>query len=348
MGPAVAGLVLLSALLHATWNTVVKSDEDHLASFALVTAVGGLVAAAVLFPPPRPGPASVPRWWSTIPTTSSVFFAPMRGRALRRPDGRPPVGAIRRSPRGRRGGRGRGAPADELLTTGPPGVLEFRAGEQRMEGRPERRERCLDTGAAVVLFAIDEGDRPEHPQPFLAALADRVDERAAARDDVLDHDHRVPRDHRTFEPAPGTVRLGGLPDREPREGSRRPGAVVADGGRQRIRTHRGPSHCDRVRRNEPVDECADERARGVIGRRERALDVVVGEPPRGEPELSARFAEIGAEDEDAEQFLPRGHARPRYGEGRRAARPRGGPRPLPRRSAGRRGSRKGTPGRAPV
>src|SRR5437899_2061450 len=83
----------------------------------------------------------------------------------------------------------------------------------------------------VVLFAIDKGDRPEHPQPFLAALADRVDERAAARDDVLDHDHRVPRDDRAFKPAPGTVRLGGLPDREPREGSRRPGAVVADGGR---------------------------------------------------------------------------------------------------------------------
>jgi len=63
MGPDVAGLVLLSALLHATWNTVVKSDEDHfLASFALVTAVGGLVAAAALFLVPPPTAAA----WSCL------------------------------------------------------------------------------------------------------------------------------------------------------------------------------------------------------------------------------------------------------------------------------------------
>jgi drug/metabolite transporter (DMT)-like permease len=51
---AVAGLVLASALMHATWNAVVKSDVDRLLSFALVMLMGtviGLIAAPfVAFP----------------------------------------------------------------------------------------------------------------------------------------------------------------------------------------------------------------------------------------------------------------------------------------------------------
>lgn len=48
---AVAGLVLLSALMHATWNAIVKSDKDRLVSFGLVMIVGsvmGLVAVPFL------------------------------------------------------------------------------------------------------------------------------------------------------------------------------------------------------------------------------------------------------------------------------------------------------------
>jgi hypothetical protein len=60
MGPVVAGLVLLSAVFDATWNAVVKSDEDHLVSFALVTAVGGLVAAAAFFLVPPPAAVAWP------------------------------------------------------------------------------------------------------------------------------------------------------------------------------------------------------------------------------------------------------------------------------------------------
>ncbi len=51
---SVAGLVLLSALLHASWNAVVKSDADRLMSFGLVmitgTAMGLAVAPFVRFP----------------------------------------------------------------------------------------------------------------------------------------------------------------------------------------------------------------------------------------------------------------------------------------------------------
>jgi hypothetical protein len=46
----VAALVLLSALLHASWNAVVKSDADRLLSFGLVMIMGtamGLAAAPV-------------------------------------------------------------------------------------------------------------------------------------------------------------------------------------------------------------------------------------------------------------------------------------------------------------
>jgi drug/metabolite transporter (DMT)-like permease len=46
--PSVAALVLLAALMHASWNAVIKSDPDRLASFGLVMLAGcffGLVLA---------------------------------------------------------------------------------------------------------------------------------------------------------------------------------------------------------------------------------------------------------------------------------------------------------------
>ena len=47
IGASVAALVLLSALIHASWNAIIKSDADRLLSFGLVMLVGavmGLVA----------------------------------------------------------------------------------------------------------------------------------------------------------------------------------------------------------------------------------------------------------------------------------------------------------------
>ncbi|MCA3267421.1 MAG: EamA family transporter [Azospirillum sp.] len=49
LDPTVAGLVLLAALMHASWNAVVKSDPDRLASFGLVM-LAGCVLGAILAP----------------------------------------------------------------------------------------------------------------------------------------------------------------------------------------------------------------------------------------------------------------------------------------------------------
>jgi drug/metabolite transporter (DMT)-like permease len=46
--PEVAALVLLAALMHASWNAIVKSDRDRLLSFSLVMMAGTLMALAVL------------------------------------------------------------------------------------------------------------------------------------------------------------------------------------------------------------------------------------------------------------------------------------------------------------
>ncbi len=47
--PTVAGFVLMAALMHASWNAVVKSDPDRLASFGLVMLAGCLFG--VVFAP---------------------------------------------------------------------------------------------------------------------------------------------------------------------------------------------------------------------------------------------------------------------------------------------------------
>jgi drug/metabolite transporter (DMT)-like permease len=69
---AVAGLVLLSALLHASWNAVVKSDKDRLVSMGLVMVSGsilGLIAIPFL---PLPDPAA---WkWLIISIAIHNFY----------------------------------------------------------------------------------------------------------------------------------------------------------------------------------------------------------------------------------------------------------------------------------
>lgn len=44
----IAGLVLLSALIHASWNAIVKSDADRLLSFGLVMLVGAVMGLAAI------------------------------------------------------------------------------------------------------------------------------------------------------------------------------------------------------------------------------------------------------------------------------------------------------------
>ena len=44
----IAGLILVSALIHATWNAIVKSDNDRLMSFGMVMLAGSVIGLAVV------------------------------------------------------------------------------------------------------------------------------------------------------------------------------------------------------------------------------------------------------------------------------------------------------------
>lgn len=54
MSPIVVGLLLASALIHASWNAIVKNGEDRLWSISIICLVGGVAALpfALVFEPP--------------------------------------------------------------------------------------------------------------------------------------------------------------------------------------------------------------------------------------------------------------------------------------------------------
>ena len=57
MSPIVVGLLLASALIHASWNAIVRSGEDRLWSISIICLVGGMAAlpfALTLEPPATP------------------------------------------------------------------------------------------------------------------------------------------------------------------------------------------------------------------------------------------------------------------------------------------------------
>ncbi len=60
MSPIVVGLLLASALIHASWNAVVKSGEDRLWSIAIICLVGGSAALPFAFFLEPPASASWP------------------------------------------------------------------------------------------------------------------------------------------------------------------------------------------------------------------------------------------------------------------------------------------------
>jgi drug/metabolite transporter (DMT)-like permease len=60
MDPVVLSLVLAAALLHATWNALVKSGADPFVRLAVVNAVGGLCTLPLLLLAAPPAPASWP------------------------------------------------------------------------------------------------------------------------------------------------------------------------------------------------------------------------------------------------------------------------------------------------
>jgi drug/metabolite transporter (DMT)-like permease len=60
MTPLVAGLVLCAALLHATWNALLRSGTDRLWSITVMSVTTALLAAPALLILPLPAPASWP------------------------------------------------------------------------------------------------------------------------------------------------------------------------------------------------------------------------------------------------------------------------------------------------
>jgi drug/metabolite transporter (DMT)-like permease len=68
----IVGLILLSALIHATWNAIVKSDTDRLMSFGLVMLVGSLIGLAVAPFVAIPRPEAWP--WLLGSVTIHLFY----------------------------------------------------------------------------------------------------------------------------------------------------------------------------------------------------------------------------------------------------------------------------------
>src|SRR3954464_2288634 len=70
--PLVTALVLCAALMHASWNALVKSDTDRLASFGLVILAGALMGLAIA--PLVPLPADAAWKWISASTAIHVFY----------------------------------------------------------------------------------------------------------------------------------------------------------------------------------------------------------------------------------------------------------------------------------
>jgi multidrug transporter EmrE-like cation transporter len=66
--------VLLAALLHASWNAMIKGGRDVLLDTASIVAGAGLVAIPFLFVVPLPDPASWPYIFASICTHLAYYF----------------------------------------------------------------------------------------------------------------------------------------------------------------------------------------------------------------------------------------------------------------------------------
>ena len=60
MSPLVVGLLITAAVLHATWNAILRSGADRLWSITVITTVGALVALPFALVLPKPDAASWP------------------------------------------------------------------------------------------------------------------------------------------------------------------------------------------------------------------------------------------------------------------------------------------------
>lgn len=71
LDPAVVGMVLLAALMHASWNAVVKTDRDRLISFALMQATGMTMGCIVVVFAGLPAPDA----WAYVVLSGIVHYA---------------------------------------------------------------------------------------------------------------------------------------------------------------------------------------------------------------------------------------------------------------------------------
>jgi len=71
MSPSVALAVLFAALLHASWNALLKSGDDTLLDTAAIVIGGGVVAVPFVFFVPAPAPES----WPYIAASASIHIA---------------------------------------------------------------------------------------------------------------------------------------------------------------------------------------------------------------------------------------------------------------------------------
>jgi drug/metabolite transporter (DMT)-like permease len=79
--PTVAALVLFAALLHASWNAIVKSDRDRLMSFGLVMMAGSLIAVPVLPVVAMPGATAWPYLIASVVVHNFYYFFLLRAYA---------------------------------------------------------------------------------------------------------------------------------------------------------------------------------------------------------------------------------------------------------------------------
>lgn len=72
LDPTIAGLILLSAMIHASWNAIVKSDSDRLLSFGVVMLVGSIIGLAAVPFTAIPAPEAWP--WLLASVAIHVFY----------------------------------------------------------------------------------------------------------------------------------------------------------------------------------------------------------------------------------------------------------------------------------
>jgi len=75
MDPIVLSLVLAAALLHASWNALVKAGGDPFVRLAVVNAVGGLCAVPMLFLVGLPAPDSWPYLFGSVVVHHAYYLA---------------------------------------------------------------------------------------------------------------------------------------------------------------------------------------------------------------------------------------------------------------------------------